>query len=397
MKKSFFILLLFFMSLSNAVFANDEPGPAFFNWSELPALPDKVGFAGAFAGVSNDVLLVAGGTNFPEGATPWNGGKKVWYDKIFALENTAGTWKEVGRLPQALGYGVSVSYKDLLVCVGGSDAAKHHAEVYALHYNKGTINITQWPSLPRALANASGAIVHNTLYIVGGTETPDGLTGQNFWSLDLLNLNKGWRELPAWPGPSRMLAVCGVQEGAFYLFSGVHLTKNKDDSLAKREFLKDAYRYVPGKSWARLADLPHPAAAAPGPAFSSGQSHLLIFGGDAGNYFAQNAKLKEKHPGFSNKILGYNTITNSWAAFGDVLTDKKHDAAENPNGSLWAPVTTPVVVWKGNIVLPAGEVRPGVRTPRVLMASPHQPSGNFNWLDWGVVALYFLLVIGISV
>ena len=32
-----------------------------FGWRALAPLPDKEGFAGAFAGVSNGVLLVAGG------------------------------------------------------------------------------------------------------------------------------------------------------------------------------------------------------------------------------------------------------------------------------------------------------------------------------------------------
>ena len=46
-------------------------------WEKLPPLPDREGFAGSFAGVSGDALLVAGGANFP-GAKPWEGGAKAW-------------------------------------------------------------------------------------------------------------------------------------------------------------------------------------------------------------------------------------------------------------------------------------------------------------------------------
>ncbi|MCH5686912.1 hypothetical protein LWM68_23160 [Niabella sp. W65] len=49
-------------------------------------MPDKVGFAGAYAGVSNDHLIVAGGSQFPEGTRPWSGGVKSWNDKIMAMD-----------------------------------------------------------------------------------------------------------------------------------------------------------------------------------------------------------------------------------------------------------------------------------------------------------------------
>src|SRR5690554_3196384 len=82
------------------------------NWSSLNPIPDSIGFAGSFGGISNGVLLVAGGANFPDGGAPWTGSKKVWHDRIFALENPDGDWKMVGALPNAMGYGVSVNWKD---------------------------------------------------------------------------------------------------------------------------------------------------------------------------------------------------------------------------------------------------------------------------------------------
>ncbi|MBR90601.1 MAG: galactose oxidase, partial [Verrucomicrobiales bacterium] len=40
-------------------------------WEQLPLFPkDHIGVAGPFVGVHNDVLIVAGGANFPEGM-PW--------------------------------------------------------------------------------------------------------------------------------------------------------------------------------------------------------------------------------------------------------------------------------------------------------------------------------------
>ena len=59
---------------------------------------------------------------------------------------------------------------------------------------------------------------------------------------------------------------------------------------------------------------------------------------------------------------------NSWLLAGEIFNDKKKDFIENPNGSIWAPVTTPLVIWNEAIVLPGGEVRPATRTPVVLRA-----------------------------
>ena len=83
------------------------PG-ASLDWQALPALPDKEGFAGSFAGVSRGALLVAGGANFPE-KRPWEGGTKVWYDRVFALEPGGAAWRDAGRLPCANGYGVAAT------------------------------------------------------------------------------------------------------------------------------------------------------------------------------------------------------------------------------------------------------------------------------------------------
>lgn len=381
--------------------ASDTTKP-YLQWSQLPAIPDQVGFAGSFAGVSNGALLVAGGSNFGAGGTPWNGGVKTWYDKIYVLEQPNGYWKEVGKLPHPLAYGVSCTWQDGVIIAGGSDAQKHYNEVLLLRYKNGRIETENLPALPAPVANACGLIIDTKLYIAGGIVTPTATQAEkNFWVMDLAApaAQRSWTTLSSWPGPGRMLAVAGTQEGAFYLISGASLTKQAGDSTVHRTFLKDAYKYIPGKSagWQRIADLPQSVAAAPSPAFTTGQTHLLLFGGDNGNYFDQNAALQQKHPGFSREVWMYNSLTDSWSTIGNVITDKRADAAGNPLASTWAPVTTTAVVWNGNLVLPGGEVRPGTRTNRVLMATPVQPPGGFHLFDWTIVGIYFLLVIAISV
>lgn len=365
-------LLIFFMSVSCNSFSQIKKPKSFINWHELPALPDSFGFAGSFAGVSNGTLIVAGGANFPDGGAPWTGSKKVWSDKIFVLDKENSKWKIAGKLPQPLGYGVSVTFNDRMICVGGSNANGHYSSVFSISYNGKNLSITALPELPQALANLSGALLGNTIYIAGGLSSPDATsTSKIFWSLDLSargSYNK-WKALEPWPGSPRMLAVTGIQHGSFFLFSGTDLEIIKSGS-ATRKYLTDAYKFTPGKGWIKLADLPHAVVAAPTPAYTFKHSGLMIFGGDDGSLASEASTLKEKHPGFSSDILYYDVIKDKWSFYAKIKTLKKADAEKNPNGSIWAPVTTSLVIWNSHLIFPGGEVRPAVRTPRVLIGIP---------------------------
>src|SRR5262245_39289056 len=106
------------------VLGADTPAGA---WTKLPSLPDREGFAGAFAGVSHGALIVAGGANFPD-QKPWAGGKKMWTDTVFVLEKPGGEWKVAGKLPRPLGYGVSGSHGAGGVCVGGRGADRRRPD-----------------------------------------------------------------------------------------------------------------------------------------------------------------------------------------------------------------------------------------------------------------------------
>ena len=118
------------------------------DWKRLPSLPDKEGFAGAFSGVGGGALIVAGGANFPD-EKPWEGGTKVWYDGVFVLERPDGAWRKAGKLPRPLGYGVSVTHRGGVVCVGGGDANRNYADAFRLEWTKGRLLTTRLPALPK--------------------------------------------------------------------------------------------------------------------------------------------------------------------------------------------------------------------------------------------------------
>jgi N-acetylneuraminate epimerase len=366
MKRTTFLFLIF-MTVTLAKSSAQTPATVSFDWKTLAALPDPIGFAGSFAGVANETLLVAGGANFPDGGTPWSGSKKVWSDQVFALTTPNGKWTLAGKLPKKLGYGVSINYKNRLIIIGGSNEEGHHTDVLLIDYLKGNLAIEKLPNLPQALANTCGVLLGDVIYVMGGIASADAKTTTNhFWALDLGDKKSTWKVLPTWPGPSRMLSVAGAQAGSIYLFSGVELIDGN------RKYLTDAYKFTPALGWEKIADLPNSAAAAPSPAFETG-GQLLIFGGDDGVEAPNASTLREKHPGFSKQILAYQCKTNQWIDAGKVFTLKKDDPEHHPNNSIWAPVTTTLTVWKNGIILPGGEVRPATRTPNVLMAIPINP------------------------
>lgn len=363
------------MSLFLASATPQAPGP--LAWSPLPPIPDAEGFAGSFAGVSGGALIVAGGANFPE-ARPWEGGIKIWYDSVFVLESRGGAWRAAGRLPRPSGYGVSVTHGGGVVCAGGSDARGHHRDTFLLRWRNGAMGVEPMPPLPRPAANLCGAILGDTLYVAGGIETPDATAAmRTFWALDLSDPKAPWRELEPWPGPARMLAVAGAQDGGFFLLGGADLRPGPD-GRPERIWLRDAYRFRPDDGWKRIADMPRPAVAAPSPAPAVGQSHLLVLGGDDGS---QLATPPTKHRGFPREVLAYHTITDAWTTMGEVP---------------FSLVTTPSVTWDASIVVPGGEARPGVRSHDVWSASVARRKSAFGWINYATLFAYLagMLMIG---
>lgn len=320
------------------------------DFSKLPAIPDREGFAGAFAGVADGQLIVAGGANFPD-KRPWEGGKKVWYDTMFALGQTNGSWRVAGKLPRPLGYGVSVTTKEGVICIGGSDPDKHHAEVFLLTLSHGQLKVNDLPSLPVAIANGAGALVGETIYVFGGSDKPGDQSAMNrLFSFDLKSSHPQWQELASCPGKARILPVAAALDDAFYVSGGAALEQT--NGKVARVYLRDNWCYRPAAGWKRLADLPKPAVAAPSPAPVAG-SEIFVIGGDDGSLVGFQPI--EKHPGFTQTVLSYNARTDLWRT----------------NGEVPAPrAVLPTAFWQQRWVMPNGEAHPGVRSPEVWTFAP---------------------------
>lgn len=332
-------------------------------WAELPPLPDRHGYAGAFVGVVNNQLIVLGGANFPT-SPPWEGGIKRWSKKLYRLPTPQSNWIEEPDWRNELGYGVSITTAEGLVCIGGSDAIQHRDSVFLLRHkpsddNSFVLEEIALPTLPKPLANMCGVQAADYLYVMGGTNAPDATLASSdclrlHWTAERIasqaapNRESEWRweAVPSWPGSPRMLAVAATIGDRVFLAGGVALSASPEGKPV-REYLQDAFLYHPDQGWDRVPKLPTPLAASPSPAWVH-DNVLSIFGGDTGS----RAKLapSQDHPGFSRAEYLFDINKRQWRV-----------GKETPVAS----VTTNTVEWLGTYVVPTGEIRPGVRTPRV--------------------------------
>jgi N-acetylneuraminic acid mutarotase len=402
---------------NSVVIMNEECPSETLKWRRLPDIPAPFGVAGPFVGVHNHVLFVAGGANFPEGV-PWRPAAsgavsfKRFHSEIYALTSVPSYpegfhWSALRtRLPQPIGYGVSVSTDQGVLCVGGEwqeysvQAGAESIEtklfrsddVYLLKWDPTTngAEITrEWlqdgksiplPKLPKPTTAACGAIVNGCLYLAGG----DSGEGGNNQFLRL-NLSPGrtcgnwvWEILKPWNGPPRTHALAVEQAGKFFLISGRN--KNAEEGLVIHT---DAHCYDPETDdWERLADVQledeAPRSVMAGTIASLGDDHIVVFGGaeaeiillrekvyparideaksrgdweKAAKLQAESDALYDDHAGFSRDILVYSLVTNSWSRQGAM--------------PVTSPVTTTAIKWEDMIVIPSGEERPGVRTQAV--------------------------------
>lgn len=388
MRQLFSLSLIFLgILLITGCSGTEAPESEAISWEELPELPNTVGLGGAFAGVSNGALIVAGGANFPNDPE-WDNGSKVWYDNIYVLtsENKEKGWLTGFKLDQPLGYGASVSTGDSLILIGGSHAEGYHDGVTKLTWNSESQKIEQnpLPSLPQPLALSDAAKVKNTLYVVGGHVGSSSKSLTNvFWSLDLNKIDAEWEILDAWEGAARRKAFVTTQSQGdrtyLYVFGGENLI-SEENGKTKTTPLTDAYKYSPRfKQWERITDTPHPITAAPGLAY--GQSHILIFGGATGDHLGYI--LHDDHPGFSTDLLVYHTITDTWLNRGEI-----------PIGV----VTAEAVAWGSGIALTSGETRPSRRTSKVqLMVHDTGARATFGFVNYFFIVAYMigLVVMGL--
>lgn len=350
---------------------------------EYPVLPPargesiQPGLAGPVSGTSGNYVMVAGGSNFENGL-PWRGGKKIYHDKIYLMSKTeTGTrsWEQSSqRLPFPLAYSACLSLETGILSLGGETPQGPVSSVLLFSVNQGKVIQISLPSLPEATTSTGAALIGTTVFVAGGM-TSKGATS-SFYSFNLQNKTNGWSVLPELPFALSHTVVVSQSDGeedCIYVIGGRKRTGEVST------FYSAVWKYKPSvQKWISEGDILSDGKAlglSAGTGIAVGSEHILLFGGDPGIFFNRTERLnndiekatgeeekqrlwKEKdemlsnHPGFSKDILSFNTRSKKWEKIGTSTNE--------------LPVTTNAFQYDGKIILPLGEVRPGVRTPNVL-------------------------------
>lgn len=339
-------------------------------------MAQNIGVAGAFGGVVGGNVIAVGGANFPDGY-PWDGGRKTWWRTLYAYSPRTGQWAvQDDFLPEAAAYGVSITLPEGVLCIGGTNGtacsrrvwlldrgarasarrvsgsagfcprqASRRAEARAPQSIALEIDSLSFPQLPVPLAFAAGALVGHHIYIAGGQEAmqPERSTS-HFFCLDLRHKERGWQELPTWPGPPRGYAVAAAAGGEFYLFSG--RSYGPDEPMTVHT---DGYAYNPQRrAWRRL-DGVFPVMAAT--AAATGRHTLMLLGG-----VERLIPGSPQHPGFSRTVRTFDATQARTVA-----------TAQCPYPIA---ATTTAVACGDTIYIMSGETMPGIRTPHILRIKP---------------------------
>lgn len=320
------------------------------------------GVSACYCGVINGYLYIAGGCNFPDKPVA-EGGKKRFYKAIYAAKlNAEGNrleWETVGQMPQPAAYGVSVTYENSLIFVGGNNETGGLTTAIRLRPTATGMQQEALPSLPHALDNMAGAVVGHILYVVGGN--CEGVATQKVWSLDLKNTAKqGWKEEPSIPGIARVQPIAAALAGDLLGVWGGFAPKT--DSKAAQLAMNGASYNAGCGTWTAL---PVPTDALGEEVFTGGataiatpQKGVVVVGGVNKDVFlAAINKLPEGYLlhepewyRFNNRVLCYRD--GAWTQL------LQHPSVARAGCAL--------AYWDGWVYVVGGELKPGIRTPEIV-------------------------------
>jgi len=320
------------------------------------------GVSACYCGVINGYLYIAGGCNFPDKPVA-EGGKKRFYKAIYAAKlNAEGDhleWKTVGQMPQPAAYGVSVTYENSLIFVGGNNETGGITTAIRLRPTATGMQQEALPSLPHALDNMAGAVVGHILYVVGGN--CEGVATQKVWSLDLKNTAKeGWKEEPSIPGIARVQPIAAALAGDLLGVWGGFAPKT--DSKAAQLAMNGASYNAGCGTWTAL---PVPTDALGEEVFTGGataittpQKGVVVVGGVNKDVFlAAINKLPE----------GYLLHEPEWYRFNSrVLCYRDGAWTQLLQHPSVARAGCALAYWDGWVYVVGGELKPGIRTPEIV-------------------------------
>ncbi len=206
------------------------------------------------------------------------------------------------------------------------------------------LHLTALPDLPQPLAGASGSASADTLFVAGADS--DG--APRVFRLQPGDEQPNWSRLPTWPG-GRAASTIVAQDGALF----VTVPGPQSEQLL---------RWSADSGWTSRG--PVPGHVIKGYGHALGQANVL--------YLMQPAEQA------GTRFMTFQTITGSWAALPGDAPAGIAASGTWPGGSFWAAAT------RGGRGVDFGYAR--VQSTRLLL----------KWLDWAVILVYLVAMVGIG-
>lgn len=337
-------------------------------WEYAGSLPAQKGFeknigtAGVLSGVlEGKYVVVGGGANFPYDSV-LNGGAKKLYSDVYLLEEKDNKLEVVEHinLDNEIGYGASVTVENGVYYIGGSSNPDADNDILFLSMKDGKLNVEKVGDLPFTLQNGTAVEKDGKLYVITGKQ--DGKATNKMYSYDLTT--KEVVELAPVPGPAtRTQAVSQILNGSLYVFSGGDATAYTDGykyNFDTNEWTTAASVELNGKGISLLGagsvKLNDKEMMVIGgfnkEIYDNAVANLGTLKGEALETFRQGyfgADPAEFN--WNREVLIYNAETDTWKSMGEIPFD--------------APCGAGLSVIGNKIFSINGEVKPGVRTPRM--------------------------------
>ena len=365
------LLLLFSCDKSHGVHIEVEPLTGF----PTNEVGYELGVSGAYAGVSNGYVILAGGCNFPEEPV-YEGGAKRYYSGIYIAplinseEPNQLNWVKVGELPSEVAYGASIQGDDAVYFVGGMNDIERFKFTLKLSVQMGQLVIEHLPDLPFATDNISGALRSNNLTI-SARNSEETYSNQQL-TISLASLSRGWTLGDSVFESPRVQFISFVVDSAYCVSSGFF---SGDVNLSPKTYA-DMQWEVEGKWYVQpnsseVKDLTFTGGSVVDVkdkgVFALGGVNLPIFQeAITRGHLMNDITLKDS---LSQEHKRYLQHPSSWYRFNDGLymfNKSQWRWQHIADSSYFARAGASVVPIDDGFLVIGGELKPGVRTPEIV-------------------------------
>jgi len=338
--------------------------------TDLKAIPDAAyakGVSAPFCGAIQDVLVVAGGANFPDKSLLDGGAKRVYAD-IWAKAPHGRKWVHAGVLPDSTAYGATFAVDSALVLAGGNVCGVTTDKVYELRLSYGKAVLRTLPQLPVPMEQCGWTRDGENLYLVGGV----GTTGVYACKIGTYV----WSKIADLPEPL-VQPVAYASGGKLYVWGGFN---PETLDVSDRGIVMDltvissgAEGGVEKSVWTEAPAIPDGGTFVGATGATLPDGRLVVVGGVNRAIFARalhntpedRIPYLSKEPAeyqFRQDVFAFDPAAGAWTCLGTV-----------PACALAGPgvAVRPAASASGHdaLYVAGGELKPGVRSPRIFSLS----------------------------